>query len=108
MLLRHMLCARPSPSRPGSSSVCTAASPLLGSLTVLALVSALACTRTETTQWVGRNHGVDPVEAARAPYDLDGDDLEDALEDDLAERFAPIVFHGERESTFPTNVDRWL
>ncbi len=40
--------------------------------------------------------------------DLDGDHLDDALEDDLAERFAPIVFHGERETTFPTSVDWWL
>jgi hypothetical protein len=30
------------------------------------------------------------------------------LEDALAERFAPIVFHGERETAFPTTVDRWL
>jgi hypothetical protein len=39
---------------------------------------------------------------------MDGDRLDDALEDGLAERFAPIVFHGERETTFPISVDSWL
>ena len=42
------------------------------------------------------------------PADLDADGVTDALEDRLAERFAPIVFHGERETTFPTSVDVWL
>jgi hypothetical protein len=44
----------------------------------------------------------------RVSNDADADGLDDALEDRLAERFAPIVFHGERETTFPTNVDAWL
>jgi hypothetical protein len=39
---------------------------------------------------------------------VDGDHVHDALEDRLAERYAPIVLHGERETTFPTNVDSWL
>src|SRR6185295_4961928 len=26
----------------------------------------------------------------------------------LAEQFAPIVYHGERETSFPVNVDLWL
>ena len=41
-------------------------------------------------------------------HDVDRDGVEDAREDWLAEANAPIVFHGERETTFPTNVDSWL
>lgn len=48
------------------------------------------------------------LKAAEESEDLDRDHLDDALEDRLAERFAPIVFHGERETTFPTSVDSWL
>jgi hypothetical protein len=40
--------------------------------------------------------------------DEDGDRVDDRLEDLLAERFAPVVFHGERETVFPTTVDSWL
>jgi hypothetical protein len=40
--------------------------------------------------------------------DIDADGLDDRLEDRLAEQFAPIVYHGERESSFPIDVDRWL
>jgi hypothetical protein len=48
-----------------------------------------------------------PGVASRAA-DADGDGLDDALEDALAERFAPIVFHGEGETSFPVDVDWWL
>jgi hypothetical protein len=48
------------------------------------------------------------VGATPGPDDVDGDYLDDTLEDELAERFAPIVFHGERETAFPTSVDAWL
>src|SRR4051794_25746050 len=47
-------------------------------------------------------------ETTESPGDADEDGLNDAQEDFLAERFAPIVFHGERETTYPTNVDVWL
>src|ERR1700741_4946878 len=40
--------------------------------------------------------------------DADGDGLDDAREDALAAQFAPVIFHGERETTFPTSVDSWL
>jgi hypothetical protein len=43
-----------------------------------------------------------------AGVDDDQDSLSDALEDSLAERFAPIVFHGETEPNLPVNVDWWL
>jgi hypothetical protein len=48
-----------------------------------------------------------PIVAGKAP-DVDRDGLGDALEDVLAERFAPIIFHGERETSFPVDVDWWL
>jgi hypothetical protein len=40
--------------------------------------------------------------------DDDADGLDDALEDKLAEQFAPVVFHGEHETNFPVRVDWWL
>lgn len=40
--------------------------------------------------------------------DADADGLEDAREDQLAELLAPIVFHGENETAFPTTVEAWL
>ena len=40
--------------------------------------------------------------------DADGDALDDTLEDRLAERFAPVVFHGDRETAFPVSVETWL
>lgn len=40
--------------------------------------------------------------------DEDHDTLPDALEDSLAERFAPIVLHSETEPNLPVNVDWWL
>jgi hypothetical protein len=69
-------------------------------------LSTSGCTKKETALQIDGSTGAD--QATPAPGDLDGDGLDDALEDALAERFAPIVFHGERETTFPTNVDRWL
>ncbi|MBI3074115.1 MAG: hypothetical protein HYY84_18555 [Deltaproteobacteria bacterium] len=39
--------------------------------------------------------------------DRDGDGADDVLEDWLAYRFAPIVYHGDDESNWPVNVD-WL
>jgi hypothetical protein len=54
-----------------------------------------------------------PPQPARAPDpgrfdDVDRDGLDDAFEDALAERFAPIVFHGDQETTYPINVEKWL
>jgi hypothetical protein len=46
--------------------------------------------------------------AGQAPEDADSDGLDDRVEDSLAERFAPIVYHGERETSFPVSVDWWL
>jgi len=40
--------------------------------------------------------------------DNDSDGIDDRLEDGLAERFAPIVYHGELETSFPVSVDWWL
>jgi hypothetical protein len=40
--------------------------------------------------------------------DADHDGLDDKLEDELAARFAPVVFHGEEETNFPVSVDWWL
>jgi hypothetical protein len=40
--------------------------------------------------------------------DEDGDGLPDVMEDALAEKFAPVVYHGEKEDAFPVNVDWWL
>lgn len=82
---------------------------MIGALAASAWLSALGCTRTEEVRrWTDIKPGTNAVGAAPAPGDADGDGLEDAREDALAERFAPIVFHGERETIFPTNVDRWL
>jgi hypothetical protein len=40
--------------------------------------------------------------------DDDADGIDDAIEDALAEKFAPVVYHGEKEVAFPVTVDWWL
>lgn len=40
--------------------------------------------------------------------DGDTDGVADACEQELADRFAPIVYHSSDESNYPTNVDRFL
>lgn len=40
--------------------------------------------------------------------DRDGDGLSDQLEHELAEKFAPIVFHDPNEPNLPTSVDMFL
>lgn len=40
--------------------------------------------------------------------DLDEDGISDSCEQDLAEKFAPIIFHSSDESNYPTNVDWFL
>jgi hypothetical protein len=40
--------------------------------------------------------------------DFDDDGLPDDCEQELAERFAPVVYHSLAEMNFPTNVDRFL
>src|SRR3954470_14838247 len=40
--------------------------------------------------------------------DADGDGLADTCETMLGARFAPIVYHSNDESNFPTNVDAFL
>jgi hypothetical protein len=54
--------------------------------------------------------GASPAGAAptQTRVDVDGDGLDDLLEDTLAERFAPVVYHGEKEVNFPVSVDWWL
>jgi hypothetical protein len=52
---------------------------------------------------------IDAVDAATtAPADEDGDGVDDGIEDWLAERFAPIVHHGNLETSFPVSVEWWL
>lgn len=46
--------------------------------------------------------------AASAIQDVDDDGLDDRREDALAEQYAPIVFHGELETSFPLSVESWL
>ena len=88
-------------SRPHHALVC-------GALAALTSVGALACTKTNGGREEARSRKPDAPQVRPTPGDADGDGVEDALEDALAERFAPIVFHGDRETTFPTNVDHWL
>jgi len=40
--------------------------------------------------------------------DEDHDGLDDGIEDALAERFAPVVYHERLETSFPVAVDWWL
>jgi hypothetical protein len=40
--------------------------------------------------------------------DEDRDGLDDGVEDALAESFAPVVYHGPLETSFPVAVDWWL
>ena len=55
-----------------------------------------------------RGRSIDAADASAGPIvDLDRDGVDDLVEDWLAERFAPIVYHGESESTYPVNVE-WL
>src|SRR4051812_36514434 len=106
-MLQHILGARP--SSPPWPVLSHGPRPLVfGAVAVLVWLSTFGCSRTENVPSADRTQKADEVEPSPDPGDLDGDGLDDALEDALAERFAPIVFHGERESTFPTNVDRWL
>ena len=54
-------------------------------------------------------HTIDAADAATGTFDdEDRDGIDDGIEDWLAERFAPIVHHGEAETSFPVNVDWWL
>jgi hypothetical protein len=47
------------------------------------------------------------TEAQPAVTDEDRDGLDDAVEDQLAERYAPVIHHGERETDYPVSVE-WL
>ena len=40
--------------------------------------------------------------------DEDRDGIDDVCEDWLAERFAPVLHHGDRETNYPVSVDWWL
>lgn len=57
--------------------------------------------------------GVSDVRAVALPAgvpgaDEDGDGLADEVEDALAERFAPVVYHAPGETSYPVSVDWWL
>lgn len=43
-----------------------------------------------------------------SPVDEDQDGLDDLQEDRLANRFAPIIHHGQCEPNYPASVDWWL
>ena len=45
---------------------------------------------------------------AATSVDDDRDGLDDALEDELANRFAPVLHHDPAESNYPTSVEHWL
>lgn len=47
------------------------------------------------------------IPPSRSLVDEDHDGLDDFVEDSLAERFAPIVYHGQCEPNYPVTVD-WL
>lgn len=49
-----------------------------------------------------------PCASVDGGRDGDGDGLADACEDELADRFAPIVYHSSAEPNYPTNVDAFL
>jgi hypothetical protein len=48
-----------------------------------------------------------PCLGANRP-DGDGDGLTDAFEQRLVERYAPVVYHSNHESNYPTNVGDFL
>ena len=58
----------------------------------------------------GKSAGV--IDAADATVgtviDEDQDGIDDMCEDWLAERYAPILNHGDREKNYPVSVDWWL
>lgn len=72
------------------------------------MIAAVGCSGAQEGRLAGTGLGLQRIETPPVSGDLDGDGLDDDLEDALAEHFAPIVFHGEEETTFPTKVDRWL
>jgi hypothetical protein len=49
-----------------------------------------------------------PNRTEQSTTDLDQDGLSDQLEQDLAEKFAPIVFHDPSEPNLPTSVELFL
>jgi hypothetical protein len=52
---------------------------------------------------------IDAADAAVGTVtDEDRDGIDDVCEDWLAERFAPILHHGDRETNYPVSVDWWL
>ena len=52
---------------------------------------------------------IDAADPATGTFgDQDRDGIDDGIEDWLAERFAPIVHHGDAETSFPVDVDWWL
>ncbi len=67
---------------------------------------AMSAGRTDRAAAVDVGPATASVSQAFEDHDLDG--LDDRQEDRLAERFAPIVYHGERETSFPVSVDWWL
>jgi hypothetical protein len=87
---------------------------LLVSFAVLAVVTALWRTAVPADERgadepdrVGSGLGL-PTVYGPADQDGDRDGISDSVEDALAERFAPVVYHGEGEVALPVNVDWWL
>lgn len=92
-----------------------AASVAAAALFVLALapvgasrLASAVITNTQRQTGGGSIDGAGATGAVRGDEDEDSDGLADALEDRLAERFAPIVYHGDTETSFPVRVDWWL
>lgn len=109
-----------SPTRPGGTIV-TVSAPDLGTRVVRltdawmrasASSSAKGCVSVTVDVLRARDGRRPPIHATTvlgdAAVDADRDQIDDALEDWLAERFAPIVYHAADEESFPVNVDWWL
>ena len=79
----------------------------LSGLLLLRLAATAGCEGTPIGAQAADGRRPDTI-VSGAVQDIDCDGLDDRLEDRLAERFAPIVYHGEEETSFPVNVDRWL
>src|SRR5262245_47276283 len=53
-------------------------------------------------------HGQAPATAPTTPVDADRDGINEALEQTLAERYAPVIYIEPDESNYPVNVEWFL